>query len=794
MDELINDFLAETRDMLQALSGAIVAWESEPGDRARLDEIFRFVHTVKGNCGFFDLPRLQQLSHAAEDVLAEVRSGKRSADARLVSAVLAVIDRIGELVQALETGEALASEDDEQLIAALSGEAAVPALEPEAPATGPTETRKGMRSIRLSVDLLDRMMSGVSDAVLARNELARRLRDIDRDLAVEAAFERLSACIGEIRDAITRTRMQRIDSLFTALPRMVRDLSAELGKQVRLEIDGGDVELDREMIEMIRDPLTHIIRNAIDHGIEPPQDRAKAGKDKSGYLRVSARQAGNQILIEVVDDGRGIDRDALVRKALSAGIIAPDQAERLSPSQKLALVFAPGLSTAGEVTAISGRGVGMDVVRANIERIGGLVDLDSRRGEGVRLCIRVPLTLTIIPALTVSAGGQVFAIPRSAIEEILRAGTGAQMDQVGESTVATVRGRRVPLVDLCELLGVEAAGQAGNEAAVGRVSASRSANIILLKPAGGDVYALAVEAVHDHEELVVKPAAPAVMMAGLYAGTTLADDGRPILLLDPSGMANQAGLGADEQGPETRAVEEEAIEDGPSETTLLLFHGQDGGLRAVPVPVVERIEDVPAEAIRQSAGKLRVSLGGNILPLAGCAAPAEGKLRILRLTDGETEIAYGFSEVVDIRSLALELKPAPTPGEIAGVALIDGAQVELLDPYWLFAVHGDAGASAEAPLVCALPAGDPWMENMLRPLIESLGYRVVAAGEGVAADILIASAEDGDPGRGVAAGEVLRIRSRPELSGENDNSIYRYDRAGLLQALSRGANKGRAHG
>ncbi|WP_129792645.1 chemotaxis protein CheA [Sphingosinicella sp. CPCC 101087] len=778
MDELINDFLAETRDMLQALSGAIVAWETEPGDRARLDEIFRFVHTVKGNCGFFDLPRLQQLSHAAEDVLADVRSGRRIADAALVSAVLAVIDRIGELVHALETGEALGSEDDEQLIVALSGRAAAPALEAEPP--GPaSEIKKGMRSIRLSVDLLDRMMSGVSDAVLARNELARRLRDTQRDLAVEAAFERLSGCIGEIRDAITRTRMQRIDSLFTALPRMVRDLSAELGKQVRLQVDGGDVELDREMIEMIRDPLTHIIRNSIDHGIEPADQRAKAGKEPSGYLRVSARQAGNQILIEVVDDGRGIDGDALVRKALSAGIIAPDKAEKLSQQQKLGLVFAPGLSTAGEVTAISGRGVGMDVVRANIERIGGLVDIDSRRGEGVRLCIRVPLTLTIIPALTVSAGGQIFAIPRSAIEEILRAGRTTQLDRIGQSTVATVRGRRVPLVALADLLEVEA------------LAADSDKKIVMLKPAGGDVYALAVDAVHDHEELVVKPAAPAVMAAGLYAGTTLADDGRPILLLDPSGMANQAGFRFGEQETESRLAATADAQKGADETALLLFRSLDGALRAVPVPVVERIEDVASETIRFSAGKLRVSVGGHLLPLAGCAAPpSEGKLRILRLTDGVTEIAYGFGDVVDIRSLALDLKPAPSPGEVAGVALIDEDQVELIDPYWLFAAYADslADGGGETPPVCALPSGDPWMDHMLRPLIESLGYRVVAAGAGVAADILIAS-DDNEAEAGVSAAEVLRIRSRPELSGENDNSIYRYDRAALVDALSRGASK-----
>jgi len=781
MDDLINDFLAETREMLQALSGAIVAWETEPSDRARLDEIFRFVHTVKGNCGFFDLPRLRQLSHAAEDVLAEVRAGRRIPDARLVSAVLAVIDRIGELVQALETGEALASEDDEQLVAALGHAPAAPAIGPE-PAAPATDARKGMRSIRLSVDLLDRMMSGVSDAVLARNELSRRLRDAERDVAIEAAFERLSGCIGEIRDAITRTRMQRIDSLFTALPRMVRDLSAELGKQVRLEVDGGDVELDREMIEMIRDPLTHIIRNAIDHGIETGDERARAGKDRAGELRVSARQAGNQILIEVADDGRGIDGEALARKAVAVGILTADKADALSPQRRLALVFAPGLSTAGEVTAISGRGVGMDVVRANIERIGGVVDVDSRPGEGVRLVIRVPLTLTIIPALTVSAGGQTFAIPRSAIEEILRAdGGAAHVDRIGDSAVATIRGRRVPLADLSELLGVAGAAAAGRK-------------MILLKPAGGDAYALAVDAVHDHEELVVKPAAPAVMAAGLYAGTTLADDGRPILLLDPSGMAGQAGFGFEETDAERRAADKAGGEADGREASLLLFRGLDGGLRAVPVPVVERIEDVPAEAVRRSAGRLRVALDDRILPLAGCAErPKQGKLRLLRLTDGESELAYGFAEVVDIRALALELKPAAAPGEVAGVALVDGAQVELLDPHWLFAAHADAARRGERRPVCALPAGDPWMDNMLRPLIESLGYRVVAAGEGVEADVLIAG--DGDEGQpGVAAGEVLRLRARPEQGGENDNSIYRYDRAALIGALSRSAGKGRADG
>jgi two-component system chemotaxis sensor kinase CheA len=777
MDDLINDFIAETRDMLQALSGAIVAWEAHPGDRERLDEIFRFVHTVKGNCGFFDLPRLQQLSHAAEGALAEVRSGNRTADTALVNAVLAVIDRIGELVQALESGESLTSEDDEQLIAALTQVEATPAALPEAAAAPEPETRKSVRSIRLSVDLLDRMMNGVSDAVLARNELARRLRDAPRDVAVEAAFERVSACIAEIRDGITRTRMQRIDSLFAGLPRMVRDLSAELGKQVRLQADGGDVELDREMIEMIRDPLTHIVRNSIDHGIESPEERAAAGKASVGVLKVSARQAGNQILIEVADDGRGIDGDALVAKARAAGLVSAEQAKALSPAQRIALVFAPGLSTAGEVTAISGRGVGMDVVRANIERIGGVVDVDSKANQGVRLAIRVPLTLTIIPALTVSAGGQVFAIPRSAIDEILRVSGGAvRFDAIGETQIAMVRDRRVPVVSLPALLGIEAE------------LARDDQKLILLKPAGGDVYALIVDQVHDHEELVVKPAAPAVMAAGLYAGTTLADDGRPILLLDPSGMAKKAGIRF-EEGELDRAVlaladKAEAV---ARETTLLLFRTLDGGRRAVPVTVVERIEDVPADAVSFSAGRLRVVLGDQILPLAGCdAAPKGGKLRILRLTDGASEIAYGFGEVIDIRSLVLDLQPAPSPGEIAGAFLVDGAQVEMLDPHWLFAAYSRKPETGEPP-VCALPEGDPWIDNMLRPLIESLGYRIARAGD--EADVVIAL--EGDE-VGDDEGRVVRLRTSPQSGAGKDDSIYRYDRAALIGALS--AAKGGANG
>ena len=298
MDDLLQDFIAETRETLEALSGEIVAWEAAPDDRARLDAIFRFVHTVKGSCGFLDLPRLGRLSHAAEDVLMAVREGTRVPDTALVDAVLAIVDRIGDLVEAIDGGMALDDSSEDLLIAALAPDAA--------PATHSAHVavRTASRSVRLNVDLLDRMMSGMSDMVLARNELARRLRDTEGDPHVEAALERLSLTVADMRDTVTRTRMQKIEALFSALPRMVRDTAAELGKTVSLTIEGSDVELDREMIELIRDPLAHIIRNSVDHGIETPADRLAAGKPASGRLLVSARQAGNQILVEIEDDGR----------------------------------------------------------------------------------------------------------------------------------------------------------------------------------------------------------------------------------------------------------------------------------------------------------------------------------------------------------------------------------------------------------------------------------------------------------------------------------------------------------
>ena len=433
MDDLLADFVAETREMLEASGGEIVAWEADPTDRTRLDTIFRFVHTVKGNCGFFDFPRLERLSHAAEDALAECRAERREPDSTLVSAVLAIIDRISEMTDAIGAGEEFPEGGDDALINALQPRETIDIVgdlasakadhltteisdDPSTPKTARTSVQ---RSIRLSTELLDEVMKGVSDMVLARNDLARRLREAGDQPGIDGPFDRLSAILTDVRASITRMRMQRLEHLFTTFPRLVRDLSTELGKQVMVDFEGGEVELDREMVEMVRDPLTHIIRNAIDHGLEGPGERLKTGKREIGLLKFAARQAGNQITIVITDDGRGIDTDRLAAKAVAAGIYTQSEVDEMSERRRHYLIFEPGLSTAEQVSSVSGRGVGMDVVRANIERVGGSIAVSSKPDEGTSFFLRLPLTLSIIAALTVSSGGQRYAIPRSYIEEIV---------------------------------------------------------------------------------------------------------------------------------------------------------------------------------------------------------------------------------------------------------------------------------------------------------------------------------------------------------------------------------------
>ncbi|PTQ61339.1 two-component system chemotaxis sensor kinase CheA [Sphingomonas aurantiaca] len=756
MDDLLQEFIAETRETLEAIAGEIVAWEAEPADSARLDAIFRFVHTVKGSCGFLDLPRLARLSHAAEDVLAAVRDGKRTPDTALVNAVLGIVDRIAAIVEAIDAGASLDDADEDLLIAALA-----PDAQPRAQIQVAPQNRAASRSVRLNVDLLDHMMSGMSEMVLARNELARRLRDSDVDPQVEAALERLSLTVADMRDTVTRTRMQKVDALFSALPRMVRDTSAELAKSIDLVIEGADVELDREMIELMRDPLGHIIRNAIDHGIETPTERRAAGKPLTGRLIVSARQSGNQILIEIADDGKGIDVARIVAKAAEKRLYGVAELAAMSEAAKLDLIFAPGLSSRDTVTAISGRGVGMDVVRANIEQIGGRIVLTNDPGRGLRIVIHVPLTLSILSTIIVGVGAQRFALPRQAIEEIVMVrGNQVRIETIGDAATVTVRGKRMPLVSLGELLDL---------------NGDSPPTLVIVSTREGD-YALGVDTVLDTEELVVKPASPAVMATGVYAGKTLPDNGLPMLLLDAAGIAAVAGLRFTPVIA-AAAVVEEVVPGVPA----LLFDDLDGQRRAIALAVIDRVEPVPTEAIRWSGGALRLSIGETIIPLHAVAElGARTEVAVLRLTDGESEMAYAIAEAIEIVALPTDMAPARGTGPIAGVVMIAGEQIELVDPHALFA--GQPVTLGSLPVCLLQVDGSGWMETFLKPALEASGYRCVtalAAGETAA----VALAMEDSPVRETLA-PVVTLRRTPTAERDDDPSIYRYDRPALIAALA----------
>jgi two-component system chemotaxis sensor kinase CheA len=771
MDDLLADFIAETRETLEALSGEIVAWEASPDDRSRLDAIFRFVHTVKGSCGFLRLPRLQRLSHAAEDVLADVRVGKRAPDRALVNAVLAVVDRIAALVDALDARSVLPEDNEDALIAALA--MGTPEMAQPTPAT----PRAHARTVRLGVDLLDRMMSGMSDMVLARNELARVVREGTTNPAVEAALARLSVSVVEMREAVSRARMQKIETLFAALPRMVRDTAAALGKTVVLTLEGSDVEIDREMVEVMRDPLIHMVRNAIDHGIESAAERVAAGKPEAGHLTVAARQAGNQIVLEVCDDGRGIDIDRLADKLAASGAQCQQQSGGVSAARGAELIFEAGLSVRDAATAISGRGVGMDVVRAAVEQIGGRIELDNRPRRGLRIEIRAPLMLSIIPAILVGVGNQRFAVPRQIVEEIVAGPRARARVQPGQVLgTAQVRARHMPLVDLATLLEIEPAR-------------AEPPMLIVVGLASG-CFALAVDSVLDHQELVVKPASSPVMAAGIYAGMTLPDSGQPVLLLDCACIANAAGVRLDrseEPVPAVPAPDDVAAREG---APGLVFVDLDGVRRVVPLAAVDRIERAPAEATRMGDGGLHLARNGKAVPVEA-VAPIGGRreITVLRLTDGHTELGYAVRDAANIVQLPDAIEAAAVVGRIAGTVLLDQQPTELINVEWLLGqVRPAVPGTASGPLcLLAAPAFGP-LAAFVGPLLEQHGYRVVLgrASWEPPAVVLIPDAAARARSTAERSGDapVIRLRSRPEPDGPGDPTIYRYDSGALLAAVA----------
>jgi two-component system chemotaxis sensor kinase CheA len=636
VDDLTKEFIAESQEGLDRMERCLTELETRPDDAGLLGEIFRAVHTIKGTTGFLGFDRLEKLAHAGEHLLGSLRDGRLAVTSELISGLLHLMDGLRAILVLIEEtgGEGTRSSDEDgELIAELAmlNGAMPPAeIEPallhavvdtgETPATPTSEkisdgasasaaansernTAGNDKTLRIDVDVLNRMMNLVGELVLTRNQM---LQSDKASANFPELARRLDSVTADLRETVMQARMQPVGNLFGKFPRMVRDLARTCGRDVRIEFTGQETGLDKSLLEAIKDPLTHAVRNAVDHGIESPTDRVLAGKPAEGCVRLKAFHQSGSVVIEVVDDGAGIPMERVLAKAIERNLVTPEQAAGMSEREALQLIFLPGFSTAASVTTVSGRGVGMDVVRANVEKVGGSVEVESHRGEGTTLRLRVPLTLAIVPSLVVRSGGQSFALPQSALVELVdipQREFARVVQRIGSAELYRLRERLLPMVWLDRLLGLDADSP----------EASNGHYLAVLE-ADGCRYGLVVDDLMSPEEIVVKPLSPVLREIGMFSGATVLGNGTLALILDVGATAARAGV---------KPLEEEILGMGVAEAaspevvgeSFLIFEDRARERTALPLDTVERIESVSLERIEYAGGRPLLQYRGELLPL-----------------------------------------------------------------------------------------------------------------------------------------------------------------------------------
>lgn len=718
-NEIIQEFLVETHDSLGRLDVELVLLEKGEAKTETLSSVFRTMHSLKGSAGFLGFQKLESLTHVAESLLSRLRDGKLKVTVEIVSALLATIDAVREMLRSIE----LNGQDGDQLYSELIG--VLRALTANEPANlvrsvtiddksfdlantqsvriaAPSEsdvqksqadsqttsdlslrasdfgsglsdsvqagnhpTHKGAdysdgaasqavsskvadSTIRLGVERVDKMMNLVTELVLSRNQIMQHTL-VQTDPSLAAASRNLNLITSELQESVMRMRMQPISNVWGTLPRVVRDLSLECGKRVRLVMEGADTELDKSVLEAIKDPLMHLVRNAIDHGLETPEVRQSRGKPAEGCLRLRAYHESGHIHIEISDDGAGIDRMRLKSKARESGLLTLEQAERLTDESILSLIFLQGVSTRDAVSNLSGRGVGMDVVKSNVERIGGMVDVHSTLGVGTTFKLKIPLTLAIIHALLVTCAGERYAIPQTSMIELIRLhGDRAQtgIERIHGVRVHRYRGKLLPLVSLTQVLGgMEATGE--------------SVNIVVLQ-ADQQQFGLIVDRVNDTQEIVVKPLNKLLRGISSLAGATILGDGQVALILDVTGLAELA------LGDVRQLSAGAATSDSESETTVqdtqqvVLVSGPHGERFAVPLSAVARLEEFPATKIEWTGSRPVIQYRDQILPLAD----------VLGLLERQTSVGWDSVPTGTRTGMRVGTESQPTPIQV--VVCTDG--------------------------------------------------------------------------------------------------------------------------
>ncbi|HLB78978.1 MAG TPA: chemotaxis protein CheW [Dongiaceae bacterium] len=675
------------------------------------------------------------------------------------------------------------------------------------------ESAVANQSIRVNVELLENLMTMVSELVLTRNQVLQILRT-QKDSEFAAPLQRLNHITSELQEGVMKTRMQPIGNAWAKLPRLIRDLSHELEKKIELQMLGADTELDRQVLEMIKDPLTHMVRNSADHGLEIPAERRRAGKPDVGKVTLNAYHEGGHIIIEISDDGRGLPIDKIKAKAVQNGLATEAELEAMSIQQIQQFIFKAGFSTAAKVTSVSGRGVGMDVVRTNIEKIGGTVEMRSEEGKGSTFIIKIPLTLAIVSALIVECGGERFAIPQISVVELVRASANSEhsVERIKDTPVLRLRNRLLPLVSLRTML----------KLSDGDGSAAQGSFIVVAQ-VGNYSFGIMVDKVFDTEEIVVKPVTPILRDINMFSGNTILGDGTVIMILDPNGIATASGqinltgsTGAD-QGAHRDGRDEERV-------PLLLFRAGDKAPKAVPLALVARLEEVDVAKVEVSNGRTVVQYRGQLMPLVPLdpnhKLPESGRQPVLVFSDRERSMGLVVDEIVDIVEERLSVELSSDQKGRIGSALIAGHATDLIDAgYYLTQAFNDwfkadnaaedAGAGAKRVL---LVDDSPFFRNLLSPLLSVAGYAVTAVESADRALALCEAGEDFDiiisdiemPGmNGFEFAEAVKKGGRWQgtpivaLSSHAsardidrgrvvgfDDYVAKFDREGLLHTLS----------
>ncbi|MGM4932438.1 hybrid sensor histidine kinase/response regulator [Tardiphaga sp. 619_E2_N8_5] len=590
----------------------------------------------------------------------------------------------------------------------------------------PEADKVANQSIRVNVDTLEHLMTMVSELVLTRNQLLEISRRHE-DTEFKVPLQRLSTVTAELQDGVMKTRMQPIGNAWQKLPRIVRDLAGELGKQIELEMHGADTELDRQVLDLIKDPLTHMVRNSADHGLETPAERAAEGKPEQGTIRLSAYHEGGHILICIADNGRGLNTERIKAKAISNGLATEADIEKMSEAQIHKFIFAPGFSTAAAVTSVSGRGVGMDVVRTNIDQIGGTIDIKSVAGEGSSVTIKIPLTLAIVSALIVEAGGDRFAIPQLAVVELVRARANSEhrIERIKDTPVLRLRNKLLPLMHLKKLLQIDDGSSADPEN-----------GFIVVTQVGNQTFGIVVDGVFHTEEIVVKPMSTKLRHIGMFSGNTILGDGAVIMIVDPNGIAQELGALASnaheiaDENAAMRAMNAEQL------TSLLVFRAGSAQPKAVPLGLVTRLEEVGVDKVELSNGRYMVQYRDQLMPLVqmeGVTVRTSGTQPILVFADDGRSMGLVVDEIVDIVEERLHIEVASGREGILGSAVIKGLATEVIDvghflpmafADWFSRKEMRVSATAQSVL---LVDDSAFFRNMLSPVLKAAGYKVRVA-------------------------------------------------------------------